>query len=125
VRLAGFLTGNTNPAIVRRELQLAMWNGAGIFRNAQELEKTLSAARQLSTARLRAASSRSLPECCIVQNMCLTASLICRGALLRTESRGAHLRTDITQSHDAEHSPFGHTCLSQAGEGIETRGVKP
>ena len=34
VRLAGFLSGNTNPALVRRELQLAMWQGAGIFRNA-------------------------------------------------------------------------------------------
>ena len=44
VRLAGFLTGNTNPAIVRRELQLAMWNGAGIFRTAPELEKTLQTA---------------------------------------------------------------------------------
>ena len=125
VRLAGFLTGNTNPAIVRRELQLAMWNGAGIFRTAPELERTLQTARQLSTPRLRAASSRNLAECCIIQNMCLTASLICRGALLRTESRGAHVRKDITQAYDAEHSPFGHTYLSQAREGIEKREVKP
>ena len=125
VRLAGFLTGNTNPAIVRRELQLAMWHGAGIFRTALELEKTLETARQLSTPRLRAASSRNLAECCIVQNMCLTASLICRGALLRTESRGAHVRKDIAQAHDAEHSPYGHTYLSQAREGIEKREVKP
>ncbi len=123
VRLAGFLSGNTNPSIVRKELQLAMWHGAGIFRNVQDLEKTLQASRQLSTARLRAASARNLAECCIVQNMCLTASLICRGALLRTESRGAHMRTDIAQTHDAEHSPFGHTCVSQAREGIETRGA--
>ena len=120
VRLAGFLSGNTNPAIVRKELQLAMWSGAGIFRNAQDLEKTLQASRQLSTARLRAASARNLAECCIVQNMCLTASLICRGALLRTESRGAHMRTDIAQTYDAEHSPYNHTYVSQAREGIET-----
>jgi fumarate reductase (CoM/CoB) subunit A len=57
--------------------------------------------------------------------MCLTASLICRSALLRTESRGAHVRTDVTATHDAEHSPFGHTFISPAREGIETRGIVP
>ena len=34
-RLAGFCAGNTNPAFVKRDLQLAMWQGAGIFRNAE------------------------------------------------------------------------------------------
>ncbi|MGD0079213.1 MAG: fumarate reductase (CoM/CoB) subunit TfrA [Methanoregula sp.] len=121
VRLAGFLSGNTNPALVRRELQLAMWQGAGIFRNAGDLDKTLRTIRQLSAVNLRAASLRNLAECCIVQNMCLTASLICRSALQRKESRGAHVRTDIPQSYDAEHSPFGHTFISQSREGIENR----
>jgi fumarate reductase (CoM/CoB) subunit A len=121
VRLAGFLSGNTNPALVRRELQLAMWQGAGIFRNAKDLEKTLRTIRQLSAVNLRAASVRNLAECCIVQNMCLTASLVCRSALQRKESRGAHVRTDISQAYDAEHSPFSHTFVSQSREGIENR----
>lgn len=121
VRLAGFLSGNTNPALVRRELQLAMWQGAGIFRNAGDLDKTLRTIRQLSAVNLRAASLRNLAECCIVQNMCLTSSLICRSALQRKESRGAHVRTDIPQSYGAEHSPFGHTFISQSREGIENR----
>jgi fumarate reductase (CoM/CoB) subunit A len=124
-RLDQFLTGSTSPAQVKKKLQLAMWQGAGIFRNADDLEKTLAVVRQLATLNLKAASARNLAECCIVQNMCLTASLICRSALLRTESRGAHVRTDVTATHDAEHSPFGHTFISQAREGIETRGVAP
>jgi len=73
---------------------------------------------------LRGASARNLAECCIVQNMCLTASLICRSALLRTESRGAHVRTDVTPTHDTEHSPFGHTFLSLSRSGIETKEVR-
>ncbi len=121
VRLSGFLSGNTNPSLVRKELQLAMWQGAGIFRNAGDLEKTLQTTRHLSAVNLRAVSVRNLAECCIVQNMCLTASLICRSALLRKESRGAHVRTDISQSYDAEHSPFSHTFISQSCEGIENR----
>jgi fumarate reductase (CoM/CoB) subunit A len=124
-RLAGFCAGNTNPALVKRDLQLAMWQGAGIFRTAGDLEETLATATQLAAVHLQAVSDRNLAECCIVQNMCCTASLVCRSALLRPESRGAHVRTDITQAHDAEHSPFGHTFISQSREGIEPREVQP
>ena len=45
-RLAGFCAGNTNPALVKRDSQLAMWLGAGIFRNAGDLEETLATATQ-------------------------------------------------------------------------------
>jgi fumarate reductase (CoM/CoB) subunit A len=124
-RLTGFCAGNTNPALVKKDLQLAMWQGAGIFRNAGDLEETLATANQLAAVHLRAASDQNLAECCIVQNMCCTASLVCRSALIRPESRGAHVRTDITQTHDAEHSPFGHTYISLSREGIEPREVKP
>jgi len=123
-RLDAFLSGSTNPAQVRTKLQLAMWDGAGIFRTAIALDETLHTIRHLQTMNLKAASVRNLAECCIVQNMCLTASLICRSALLRTESRGAHVRTDVAATHDAEHSPFGHTYISTARQGIETREVK-
>jgi fumarate reductase (CoM/CoB) subunit A len=100
-----------------------MWEGAGIFRNAADLNKTLDTIGHLSHSDIRAESSRNLAECCIVRNMCLTASLICRSALIRQETRGAHVRTDIKQIHDAQHSPFGHTYLSLFHEGIEQKGA--
>ncbi len=121
-RLQKFYEGTVNPASVARELQLAMWKGAGIFRNATDLSETLATCIRLSSSDIKAVSARSLAECCTVQNMCLTASLICRSALLRPESRGAHVRTDIFQSHDAKTSPFSHTYISPVREGIE-RGV--
>ena len=114
-----FLKGYKNPARVRTQLQLAMWHGAGIFRNATDLNKTLEIVNNLSLANLRAESARNLAECCIVRNMCLTASLICHSALIREESRGAHVRVDISQAHDAQHSPFSHTFISSTGKGIE------
>jgi fumarate reductase (CoM/CoB) subunit A len=55
--------------------------------------------------------------------MCLTASLICRSALIRPESRGAHMRVDLSQEWDAMHSPYGHTYISKNREGIEKHGV--
>ena len=122
-KLDGFLAGNENPARIRTELQLAMWQGAGIFRDAAGLEKTLQTVRRLSSAKIRAGTSRNLAECCIVGNMCLTASLICRSALNRPESRGAHMRIDIPPAWDAQHSPFGHTYISRERDGIEKREV--
>jgi fumarate reductase (CoM/CoB) subunit A len=118
-RLDRFMAGTKSPARVRMMLQQAMWDGAGIFRNAADLSRTLTAVNVLADKPLKAETCRNLAECCIVENMCLIASLICRSALIREESRGAHVRNDITQSHDAEHSPFGHTFVSKKGQGIE------
>jgi fumarate reductase (CoM/CoB) subunit A len=117
--LNAFLTGRENPAKVRTLLQREMWLGAGIFRNATDLNSTLESINNLSHADIRSESARNLTECCIVRNMCMTASLICRSALIRKESRGAHVRTDVKQIHDAQHSPFGHTYISLCHEGIE------
>jgi fumarate reductase (CoM/CoB) subunit A len=119
-RLGGFLCGDVTPSTIIRSLQTAMWEGAGIFRTGPELEKTLGIIRHLQTLRPRAASASNLAECCILQNMLVSASLVVRAALLRKESRGAHVRRDITQNWDAEHSPYGHTFLSLSREGIET-----
>jgi fumarate reductase (CoM/CoB) subunit A len=122
-RLNRFMEGSKDPARVRNLLQRAMWDGANIFRNAEDLRRTLAAANVLSGKPLKAETRRNLAECCIIENMCLSASLICRCALLREESRGAHVRTDIRQSHDASNSPFGHTFVSKKRQGIEQREV--
>jgi fumarate reductase (CoM/CoB) subunit A len=117
--LEGFYNGSENPAHIRTQLQKSMWLGAGIFRNAPDLNKTLEVINTLSVAPIKAGSPGNLAECCIVRNMCLTSSLICRSALTRAESRGAHVRTDITQTYDGQHSPFSHTFISLSGQGIE------
>ena len=120
-RLSRFLNGSVSPAVVARELQLAMWIGAGIFRNANDLRSTLAKIMHLPASDLKAVSERNLSECCTVQNMCLTATIICKSALLRPESRGAHVRTDICHAWDAATSPFAHTYISHSREGIERR----
>ena len=117
-----FMKGCENPARVRTQLQLAMWRGAGIFRNETDLNKTLEVVNNLSLASIRADSFQNLAECCIVRNMCLTSSLICRSAVIRNESRGAHVRVDIPQTYDARHSPFKHTFISLQRNGIEKNG---
>ncbi|MDP3395400.1 MAG: fumarate reductase (CoM/CoB) subunit TfrA [Methanoregula sp.] len=120
-RLAAFPEGDENPAKVRVQLQKMMWKGAGIFRTAADLQNTLKTIAHLSSVKIKAGSAQNLAECCILQNMCLTASLICRSALTREESRGAHVRRDVQQPFDSQHSPFGHTYISQSREGVERK----
>ncbi len=120
--LIRFLEGSVSPAAVTGDLQRAMWNGAGIFRNATDLRAALAKVMHLARSDIRAASARNLPECCTFQNMCLTATLVCKSALLRPESRGAHVRTDICHAWDAQTSPFSHTYISKSHEGIMRRG---
>jgi fumarate reductase (CoM/CoB) subunit A len=118
-----FRAGGVNPVMVTRKLQEAMWNGAGIARNARDLETILVDIEKLAKKKLLAQTPENLAECFTVQNMCLVASLVVRSALLRGESRGAHLRTDILQSWDAANSPYGHSYISVNRAGIEERKV--
>lgn len=118
-RIAAFFEGTESPDAVKKRLQQAMWNGAGIRRDAAGLKRTLAFVEDLAASSLRAATPRNLIECCGVQNLCTTSMLICRSALLRPESRGAHWRTDVVQDWDARTSPFGHTHISLSGTSIE------
>jgi fumarate reductase (CoM/CoB) subunit A len=124
-RLEEFRNGTVNPVTVVKKLQEAMWEGAGISRNVQDLERTLVDVEKLGKKKLLAQTPLNRAECFTVQNMCLVASLVVRSALLRGESRGAHMRTDIFQSWDAANSPYGHTYISLHRAGIEERKVPP
>jgi fumarate reductase (CoM/CoB) subunit A len=118
-RLDDYFTGGSDPAKVWNKLKISMWEGAGIFRTLPALEQTLSTIRHLQTLHLHAKTAENIVECCTVRNMLTTASLIVESAILRPESRGAHVRKDITQTWTPETSPFGHTHLSISCRGIE------
>ena len=118
--LESFFHGDVYPSTMIRSLQTAMWEGAGIFRNSADLEKTLGIIGHLGTLRLKAATPANLAGCCIARHMLVCATLVVRGALLRKESRGAHVRTDINQAWDGPNSPYGHTYQSLSRQGIET-----
>jgi len=119
--LEGYLNGDILPDQVKGEVQRIMWKGAGIFRNKAALEETRAALDVLSRKRLKAVDPSGFIDCCTTRNMIDTARLIVTAALLREESRGAHVRTDVTQDWDNQTSPFGHTILTRTGATIERR----
>jgi len=119
-RLALFSEGSTNPADIREELRLAMWDGAGIFRNETGLTQVGEIISRLIEKKPKAVYPANFINCCTVENMLLVSSLIVNSALMRKESRGAHVRTDIKQT-PAETSPFMHTYVSVGCCGIEKK----
>jgi len=119
-KLDEFFSGEVHPSSVVRSLRTAMWEGAGIFRNALDLEKTFGIISHLQTLPLKAVTPANLADCCIADTMLTTATLVVKGALLRKESRGAHVRLDIIQTWGGQNSPYGHTYQSLSRKGIET-----
>lgn len=122
-QIEGYYKGAVPPWSVVRMLQRAMWEGAGVFRTASSLQRTKAILDEASSASLQAVTAETCIECFTARNLCCAASLVVRSALLRPESRGAHLRRDITQEWDAATSPYGHTYISRLREGIESHQV--
>ena len=91
--LAG-LDGTVQRALID-DLQQTMWQGAGVIRDADGLEQAL--ARLAGLRRQTDAAPSGTPDLAAaldLRSMLLTAEATIRSALLRTESRGAHQRSD-------------------------------
>ncbi len=91
------------PYTLRAELQRVMWEKVGIIRSRQSLEEAL---RKISELRQRVEQvgvesglryNLQLLTAVELENMLLVAEMIARSALLRTESRGAHYRSDYPE----------------------------
>lgn len=99
-----FKIQNLNPRLKDVDVQRfklviksAMWNGAGIIRSKESLEEALRKLEQVE--RYINPSPGSLEEL-ELNNMLLVGKLIARAALDRTESRGAHFRSDYPETDD-------------------------
>ena len=90
------------PIVLQVELQKLMWEQAGPFRTGDRLTSALS--------RIEAMQKKDLPQCRVgseqpfnpdlhdwfeLRAMLMTAEMVVRSALARTESRGAHQREDF------------------------------
>jgi L-aspartate oxidase len=97
------------------ELQQTMWAKAGLLRNATALREGLAALERFETALIQIAAigkaSRRLTE---AQAIARVAHAILYSALARTESRGAHFRSDFPM-HDDEHFRK-HSVLGRDGK---------
>ena len=118
-RIAAYGEGSLRPSDAVARLKRAMWDGAGIYRDAASLTQTREAVLDLISTPLFAASGPEILDAWTAGNMMLVAGMILDGALLREESRGAHVRRDCAVRWEASASPYGHTFISTSRRGIE------
>lgn len=117
IRDAASVPGELNPSeelqveAVIAELQQTMWANAGLLRNATALREGLAAQEPCESALMQIAAegkaSRRLAE---AQAIARVAHSTLHSALARTESRGAHFRSDFPKHDDVQflkHSVFG------------------
>jgi succinate dehydrogenase / fumarate reductase, flavoprotein subunit len=95
------LDGATQRQLID-ELQQAVWEGAGVVRSEAGLQGALSRIADVRrAAEASVAGDGDLPAALDLRSMLLTAEATVRAALLRTESRGAHQRSDYPQTDAA------------------------
>lgn len=97
-------SGSEDVKELQRMLKTIMWNKAGVVRNEKGLKEALKEITSLKE-RFRNISSdtyRTLADAIKLGNMLVVSEIVVRAALLRTESRGAHYRSDYPQENNRE-----------------------
>ena len=86
------------PEVTKETIRELMWRHVGIIRNGNELAEVAQQLTDLDTnPSWKTEFNESVFEC---QNMLDVARLIAKAAIHRTESRGAHYRTDFPNRDD-------------------------
>ncbi|NJD86725.1 MAG: fumarate reductase flavoprotein subunit [Betaproteobacteria bacterium] len=110
-KLAAFTKGGgrEDASVIKGEMQDLMTANVGIFRTGKELEEAVDKLQKLlvrsRSIGLRSPTLGANPELVTayrVQRMLKIAISIAYGASVRTESRGAHFRSDFPRRNDAE-----------------------
>ena len=99
-----------------RSLQSIMWEKAGIIRSADSLSDALARIEELETLSktCRAKNPVEIIRRLDLHNMSLVSKMVCKAALRRAESRGAHYRSDCPQERNPE---WLKNILIRKGEG--------
>jgi succinate dehydrogenase/fumarate reductase flavoprotein subunit len=85
---------------VIQKLKEIMWFNAGILRDQHSLETALKAVMDWKDIRVSVTTPRDLIRFLEFKNLCLVSETVCRSALERTETRGAHFRLDYPEEND-------------------------
>ena len=96
-RLESLLIGGAQaPKPLFRSLKALMWQKAGVVRHRDSLNEALQRIEEFRSSISKPSITEwiQLIRVLELQNMLLISEMVCRAALLRTESRGSHYRSD-------------------------------
>ncbi len=116
-------TGGPRVADIRSAMQRSMTENLSVSREASGIQETLSLVRSLqkdyqsvSVEDKGSVYNIDLMEAMELEHMLHIAEVMCRGALERQESRGAHYRSDFLKRDDANW--LRHTLAKRDGENL-------
>jgi fumarate reductase (CoM/CoB) subunit A len=97
-------SGGEDVQELERSMKTTMWNRAGIVRNENELKEALEEILSLKERfhRISLDGYRALANAIKLGNMLEVSEMLVRAALFRTESRGAHYRSDYPEENNSE-----------------------
>ncbi|MBK8899882.1 MAG: FAD-binding protein [Anaerolineaceae bacterium] len=133
-RLAQFTSSSGSGRVesigkLANELKETMTRNCGVFRDQQRLQTALSVVQSLQErfkrARIMDTSKRfntDLLAAIETDNLLIFSRVIVESALNRTESRGAHYRTDFPRRHDEQW--LKHTLAHNSADGSPVLGYK-
>lgn len=105
-RLQSFVchTGDYSIEEMMNQLKSTMWYKSGIIRSQPTLSEALAEIQRLrqDLNRVRVIGVKDLVDAVRLRNMVTVSEMVVRSALLRTESRGAHFRTDYPEENDEQ-----------------------
>jgi succinate dehydrogenase/fumarate reductase flavoprotein subunit len=117
-------TTGERPYALRREIENLMWEKVGLVRNGRDLESALKGLEEIRDRSGQQSANPALAfnlewnEALDVMNICLNAELVAKGALIRTESRGSHFRSDYPKPDPAW---LKRICLQRQNGHTEAR----
>jgi len=107
-----FSAEGESPRQLIQQLKAQMWNKVGISREKNELEEALEYI-QGPLPSVDVGNPAELILLLELQNMRIVAEMVCKAALKRTESRGAHFRVDYP---DEDNSRWLKNIVFRKGE---------
>lgn len=121
-------TKGEDAYVLRRRMEEIMMDKVGIFRNGKdlqdavdELEQLYKRSKNIEVFRSKSrAANPALVNAYRTQKMLKVALTVAYGALLRTESRGAHSREDYPERDDANWLKRTITSWSNEGQSLPT-----
>jgi fumarate reductase flavoprotein subunit len=128
--LRGRKKGGEKIAQIRREMQLAMERGCGVYRNQEAMRQTVA---ELAPLKGRVADlvledsskvfNTELLQALELVNMLDVAEAVAVAAAARKESRGAHACRDFPKRNDAEYLHHSMVFFSPAGPRLDKKAV--
>jgi len=129
-QLRGRKKGGEKLAQIRREMQLAMERGCGVYRNQSSMQQTVA---ELAPLKGRFADlaledgskvfNTELLQALELGNMLDVAEAVAVAAAARRESRGAHACRDFPKRNDAEFLHHSMVFFSPAGPRLDKKPV--